>query len=57
MRFREADGGTPVLSLVESGETMLLGVGFVGFVEYDRGQSEALAAHLEAAARMVRDHA
>jgi hypothetical protein len=57
VKFRKVAGDVPVLGVSESGQSMQLTVGFVGFVDYDRDDSEALAKHLEAAADMVRRYA
>ncbi len=58
IRFkRPARPDIPVLALSESGSEMLLWTIFSGPIEYDRADSESLAGQLEAAAKMVREHA
>lgn len=57
MKFRSLDGDAPVLGITECGSSMSLTVAFVGSVEYDRSDSEALADLLDRAAEMVRRHA
>lgn len=54
LRFRKTAGDVPVIGITESGSEMFLTIAFVGSVEYDRADSEALAALLDQAAATVR---
>ena len=57
MKFRVLPVDSPILGLNECGEDMMLVIGFVGSVEYDRADSEELASLLEQAAALVRKQA